>query len=210
MSDYSLFPKREEWATGDEAVDSKLSRALAQTLSDLSLESIKTFNEVGHGVNLRIYNPSFRPFIELITRALLFHYDPEALNNELMLKMKSHYFEREKISLKLENKNLLINELKALGHSRYKGELDLYYRKNQASESNPFLKHPLKLSEYELTTKILMKDFKNYLNGSDSSRIKADDFFIALKDQSKIVVIENLGEFWFYDEQVLSLNLIEA
>ena len=85
--DYSLFPNKEEWGTGDEAMDNKLSIALKKVKENLTLYNIKEFYLYGLSLKTRAYNPAFHTTIELVTKAFLFYLDPDEYNDQLMKKM---------------------------------------------------------------------------------------------------------------------------
>ena len=205
VPDYSLFPNKEEWGTGDEAMDSKLSVALKKVKDDLTLASIKEFYLYGLSVKPRAYNPAFHTTIELVTKAFLFCFDPDGFNDQLMHKMKGDYESKKKIVFELPDVANILNELKTNKVYRYKGQIDFYLGHTEMAERNPFVRQPLKRSPIDLHTKIIMKDFKSWMNGEKESSAYSDAFFNALKDNTKILLIENFGEFWYHQGIIFSI-----
>jgi hypothetical protein len=84
LSDFSLFPRSEEWGSGDESIDIKLTNALKNVQDSLSLETIENFFFFGLSLKPRAYNPSFYSTIELVTKAMLYNLYPEDFNNHLL------------------------------------------------------------------------------------------------------------------------------
>lgn len=205
VPDYSLFPSKEEWGTGDEAMDNKLSIAMKKVKDDLTLASIKEFYLYGLSIKPRAYNPAFHTTIELVTKAFLYCFDPEAFNDQLMFKMKGDYESKKKVHFDLPDAASILVELKAKKVYRYKGQIDLYLNKIEMAERNPFIRAPLKRSSIDLHTKIIMKDFKAWMNGEKESSAYSDVFFNALKDSSQILLIDNFGEFWYHQGQIFSI-----
>ena len=205
VPDFSLFPNKEEWGTGDEAMDNKLSIALKNVQNNLSLASIKEFYIYGLSLRPRAYNPAFHSTIELVTKAFLFCFDPEGYNDQLMQKMKGDYDSKIKSHFILPNLEEILNELKLKKVYRYKGQIDFYLNRVDYAERNPFVRETLKRSPMDLHTKIIMKDFKAYLNGERPDLSYDDSFFNELKKEDHIIVIENFGEFWYHEGQVFSL-----
>lgn len=203
--DYSLFPSKEEWGTGDEAMDNKLSIALKKVKNDLTLSNILEFYLYGLSLTPRAYNPAFHTTIELVTKAFLFCFDPDGFNDQLIQKMKGHYDSKTKINLILPNLDEILHELKNKKVYRYKGQIDFYLSKIEIAERNPFVRQPLKRSSIELHTKILMKDFKGYLNCDKENAAYKDLFFDELKNQKQIIVIDHFGEFWYHEGQIFSI-----
>lgn len=209
VPDYSLFPNKEEWGTGDEAMDNKLSVALKKVKDDLTLANIKEFYLYGLSLKPRAYNPAFHTTIELVTKAFLFCFDPEGYNDQLMQKMKGDYESKEKLKFPLPDVANILSELKTNKVYRYKGQIDFYLSRIEIAERNPFVRLPLKRSPIDLHTKIIMKDFKAYMNGEKESKAYDDAFFNALKEGNQILLIENFGEFWYHQGQIFSIPLFE-
>ena len=97
--DIKLFPTKEEWGRGDEAMDNKLSIALKTCFKNLSFVNISEFYFNGLMLRPRTTNPAFHSTIELVTKALLHLLDTESLNDQMMLKIKGSYYEKNKINL---------------------------------------------------------------------------------------------------------------
>ena len=207
--DYSLFPNKEEWGSGDEAMDNKLSSALKNVQNDLSISKISEFYFYGLSLKPRAYNPSFHITIEFVTKAFLSGLYPDECNDQLMQKIKGDYFHKKKITFQLEDKERILSELKAKGTFRYKSEIDFYVHRQNEEERNPFLRLPLRRSKVDLHTKIIMKDFKLYLNGQKDESVHSDSLFRALRMGKQILFIENFAELWYHEGQIFSLPLFE-
>lgn len=208
VPDYSLFPSKEEWGTGDEAMDNKLSIALKKVKDDLTLANIKEFYLYGLSLKPRAYNPAFHTTIELVTKAFLFCFDPEGYNDQLMQKMKGDYDSKKKITFLLPDVANILSELKTNKVYRYKGQIDFYLSRIEIAERNPFVRTSLKRAPIDLHTKIIMKDFKAWMNGENTRATYDDAFFNALKVDNQILLIENFGEFWYHQGQIFSFPLI--
>lgn len=209
VPDYSLFPNKEEWGTGDEAMDNRLSVALKKVKDDLTLANIKEFYLYGLSLKPRAYNPAFHTTIELVTKAFLFCFDPDGYNDQLMQKMKGDYESKNKIIFTLNDVANILNELKKNKVYRYKGQIDFYLSRIEIAERNPFVRQALKRSPIDLHTKIIMKDFKAYMNGENVRTTYDDPFFNTLKVDNQILLIENFGEFWYHQGQIFSFPLFD-
>lgn len=209
VPDYSLFPNKEEWGTGDEAMDNRLSVALKKVKDDLTLANIKEFYLYGLSLKPRAYNPAFHTTIELVTKAFLFCFDPDGYNDQLMQKMKGDYDSKEKITFHLSDVANILSELKTNKVYRYKGQIDFYLSRIELAERNPFVRHSLKRAPMDLHTKIIMKDFKAFMNNEPGSKSYEDIFFNALKVDNQILVIENFGEFWYHQGQIFSFPIFD-
>ena len=208
VSDYSLFPNKEEWGTGDEAMDNKLSIALKKVKDNLSLSNIYEFYLYGLSLKPRAYNPAFHSTIEMVTKAFLFCLEPDGFNDQLMHKMKGDYGHKLKIDFQLPQLEIIINELKSKKMVRYNGQIDFYYHYQDKEERNPFVRHLLKRSPVELHTKIIFKEFKSWLSGEKDKSLFEDPFFHALRTPGQVILIQNFGEFWYHQDQIFSLSLL--
>lgn len=205
IPDYSLFPNKEEWGTGDEAMDNKLSSALKKVKEDLTLKSIREFYNYGLSLKPRAYNPAFHTTIELVTKAFLYCFDSQEYSNHLIQKMKGNYDNKKKCNFEFPNIDEILYELRTKKSYRYKGQIDFYINRVDATERNPYVRHPLKRSPIDLHVKIIMKDFKSYLNGENKNMTYKDSFFDQLKNKDQILIIKNLGEVWYNEGQIFSL-----
>lgn len=203
--DLKLFPKNEEWGTADEALDLKLSFSLKKASQNLSFETISEFYDLGMSLKTRAYNPMFLTTIELVVKGLLFYLAPNEFNDFLYKKLKGHYFSREKIIFNLKDSEKILKELKQNHKFRYLDQIDFYLGTQKTSERNPYIEHELKKSTYDLQVKIIFKEFKNFLSGELVKENYDDPFLLALKDGSRILVIENFMEIWFDHDQLFSL-----
>ncbi|MBC7713697.1 MAG: hypothetical protein H7177_10175 [Rhizobacter sp.] len=210
VPDYSLFPNKEEWGTGDEAMDNRLSVAMKKVKDDLTLSNISEFYFYGLSLKPRAYNPAFHTTIELVTKAFLFCLDPDGYNDQLMQKMKGDYDNKKKVVFEMPEALAIQNELKAKKVFRYKGQIDFYLHRQDKDERNPFVRPLLKRAPIELHAKITFKEFKTYLNGDNDNSAYNDPFFHALRMQNQILLIENLGEFWYHQGQIFSFPLFDS
>lgn len=207
--DYSLFPKKEEWGSGDEAMDNKLSVALKKTQDNLTFESIREFYYYGLSLKPRAYNPGFHATIEFVTKAFLFQISPEDCNNQLMLKIKGDYYAKRKVVFDFPAAAKIVEELKQKKNSRYAGEIDFFLYEQSTTERNPFVRGPLKRSKLDLHTKILMKDFKLYLSGEKDESAHSDSLFRALRMGGDALLIEHFAEIWYHEGQIFSFPLFD-
>lgn len=204
--DLSLFPNKEEWGTGDEAMDSKLSTALKLSLATLSYESISQFYFLGMSLKTRAYNPAFAVTIELVTKALFHFLNPDELIDHTMKKMRGEYFQKEKIHFSLPDLNTIKNELLTHKKYRYNHQIDFSLQVKDGKERNPYTRDELKRSTMDLSVKIIFKDFKSYLEGHTKAELFTDPLFIALRAPHHILLIENFAEVWYHQDQIFILS----
>lgn len=204
-----MFPSKEEWGSGDEAMDNKLSIALKKVIETPTLETIRNFYYFGLSLKPRAYNPAFPVTIELVTKALLSILNPEAAIDHQMLKLKGHYDTKNKAAFEFMDYEQVLTELKNKKVCRYKNQIDFYLALQVTEERNPFVRYSLVRSPFDFHVKILMKDFKNYLNGEKSSSTYEDAFFHALQMKDNLVFIQHFGEFWYHEGQIFSLPHFE-
>jgi hypothetical protein len=205
--DFSLFPSLEQWGTGDEALDNKLSSALKKTQLNLSLSSIQEFYFFGLNIKTRAYNPGFTSTVEFVTKALLFCLSPDEYIDHLFLKIKGDYFQKERINFTLESLESILQELKKGTVYRYKNQIDISLHEQAITERNPFIKALLKRSPEDLHVKIIFKDFKTYLSGEKSEALFDDPLFRALRMGEKVLFIDKLGELWYHQGQIYSFKI---
>lgn len=205
--DLSLFPDKEEWGTGDEAMDSKLSIALKKSTSELSLSSISEFYFFGISLKPRSYNPSFLVTIELVTKALFYLLNPEVNIDHALKKTKGSYYGKTKIHFQLAVKEQMMDELKIHKKYRYLNQLDFAERPQDPAERNPYVRGELKRSSIELTVKIIFKEFKSFLNEESKNELITDALLLALRGGEKVLLIENFAEIWYHQDQIYALSL---
>ena len=208
-SSYALFPSKEEWGTGDEAMDNKLSMALKKSIDHLSMESISEFYYYGLSVKPRAYNPAFKMTIELVTKALLSILFPTEANDQLMIKLKGQYNQKSVVNFTLPDKDNILQELKSKKIYRYNKELDFYLGLQDIEERNPFVQYSLLRSRHHMHVKILMKDFKSYLSGEKNDDLYQDSLFRALRTKDQILFIEDFAQLWYHEDQIYSLPLFK-
>lgn len=207
--DYSLFPKKEEWGSGDEAMDTKLSIALKKTQDQLSFKTIREFYYYGLSLKPRAYNPSFHSTIEFVTKAFLFQLAPDECNHQLMLKIKGDYNSKNKIAFNFLAAEKIKEELRRKKTFRYQQEIDFFLYEQVQAERNPFVRVPLKRAKLDLHTKILMKDFKLYLSGQKEDSEERDSLFRALRMGHDVLLIEQFAEIWYHEGQIFSFPLFD-
>ena len=203
-ADFSLFPKREEWGTGDEAQDQKLALALKSVIENLSFESICDFYAIASTLKPRAYNPSYNMLIEMVTKALFFCFAPSENNHALMTKMKGR-FHLKTPSAVLTIEDLAVN-IKKDKHVRYNNQLDFYLHLHEPLERNPFVKEKIFRGEHDLTCKMIFKDLKSYLSGEVSGKHDSDPLLKALSENNKTVSIDGLGVVWYDQGHIYCLS----
>lgn len=206
--DLSLFPKNEEWGTGDEALDLRLNNGLKKIAENLSLQSIAEFYSFALSLKPRAYNPAFSLTIDLVAKALLYYYAPEECNDVLYKKMRGHYFEKNVITFHLEQSEMITRELKSIHKVRYKDQIDFSLHLQSTTERNPFVENAIKKSALDLQAKIIFKEFRHFLNGDAVTQTYDDPFFMALQQGKSILHIEKFAEIWYDKDQLFSLSLI--
>ena len=190
-------------------MDNKLSIALKKVKENLSMDSISEFYFYGLELRPRVYNPAFQSTIELVTKAFLFQLSPDAFNDQLIEKVKGAYHLKRRVPFVLENVQGILLDLRKNKNFRYKNQIDFYLHKQDTQERNPFVRHPLVRSPINLHVKILMKDFKAYLNGEKDESLHTDQLFHALRTGETILFIENFAELWYHQGQIFALPLFE-
>ena len=207
MLDLSLFPKSEEWGTGDEALDNKLSGALKLAVLDLSDKSISEFYFFGIGLKPRTPNPHFLINIELVAKALFYHLDPRTLVDNSIKKMKGNYFSKIKIIHHFPEIEKICEELNRDRKYRFKNQIDFSITVQDSIERNPFVRGELLRSKLDLNLKIIFKDFKLFLNKDPKVEIYGEPFFLALRGGTSILLIENFAEIWYDQDQIFAVSI---
>lgn len=200
---FKLFPKNEDWATGDEALDLKLNIKLKNTIQELSLESISSFYFDGLEIKPRAYNPLYKLNIETVTKGMLAILNPTNYNDHEFKKIKGHYYTREKILFDLPKKDIVIEGLILLKKFRYENQIDFFKEIQNEVDRNPYVPFEIKKSPTVILTKIIFKDVTKYLSNEIESGPNIE-FIKALRTQ-KILLIPGLGEFWFDVDQIYSI-----
>lgn len=206
-ADFSLFPKREEWGTGDEAQDQKLAVALKSVMENLSFESICDFYAIASTLKPRAFNPSYNVLIEMVTKALFFCYDPKENNHALMTKMKGRFHLKTPSECNLLNSENIIKAIRKDKHYRYNNQLDFYLHLHEPMERNPFVKEKIFRGDHDLTCKMIYKDLKSYLSGEVSAEVHdSDPLLKALSEKNKTVSIDGLGVVWYDQGHIYCLS----
>lgn len=203
----NLFPKKEEWATGDEALDLRLTLKLKEVTSNLTIESCRDFYLFGTSLKTRAFNPLFKINIELVTKALLANIDSKSLNDDEFKKLKGHYHLKNKINFDLEKSDIVIEGLRMLKKFRYENQIDFFIEEQMESDRNPYVDFEIKKAKYSLFTKAIFKDLTRTLAGE----LKNDTnipFVEGMLSGINVLVIKGLGEFWFDVDQIYSISLL--
>lgn len=204
----ALFPKSEEWGTGDEALDLRLSNALKSAAQNLSLQSVSEFYQFGLSLKTRAFNPAFSLTIEQVSKALLYNLHPLDCNDVLYKKMRGNYFQKERVDFLLEDAQELVMKLKKFHKLRYKEQIDFSLHQQTTSERNPFVEYEIKKASFDLQSKIIFKEFRQFLSGESVQEKYGDPFFLALKLGKNILVIESFAEIWYDKDQLFSISLM--
>jgi len=205
MIDLSLFPRHDQWGTGDESLDLKLSQKLLSLQSNLNLTSIAEFYELALSIKKRVYNPAFLVEIELMVKALLAYFEPDAFNDHLVKKLKGKYYLYEKIDFDFNKSDILIDGLRILHKFRYEDQIDFYLQVQDIEEKNPYITKTLKKYPYDMQAKIVFKEFRQFLNNEIEKKDVVDELFLGLRSH-KILNIPHLGEMWFHQDQIFCLS----
>ena len=206
----NLFPKREEWASGDEAIDQKLSFFLTKLIDDFSLEKLEEFFNYTKEVKKRVFNPSFHLQIQYLVKALLHRQNPQAYIDLEYVKFIGKYWKKKQNRISFHESDLIKNNLLEHSRYRYKELLDFSLQVKEKSERNPFVCHELPHSGRDFQVKIIFKDLKNYLLNEKSVGVKQyeiDILISALKLERNVILIENFAQLWFEDDQIYGLSL---
>lgn len=204
--DLSLFPSKEDWGTGDEALDNKLSIALKKSAFQPSFDSISDFYFFSISLKPRTINPTFIVNIELVTKALFNYLDPSDCIDHTIKKMKGQYFSKEKISFEFVDLDFILKELEINKKYRYKNQIDFSFNLQDPAERNPFVRSELKRSKIDMNTKVIFKEFKSYLNEELKSELYTEPFFQLLRGGKRVLVIKDFAEIWYHQEQIFSIK----
>ena len=123
---FNLFPKNEDFGTGEESLDQKLTLQFKELNQDLSIEKIIAFYHYTINLKTRISNPVFKIQVEHILKALIHSLDENLFVDDEVLKIKGDYLNKKKIDFNLEKVDILIDGLKMMGKFRYNDVLDFF------------------------------------------------------------------------------------
>lgn len=181
----SLFPKNEQWLTGEESSDVRLTRALHQTLNSLSLESIKNFEILARQIKPRIGEAQFIQNVNFTLKALIGLMNPDGFINHEWQKYLGNYHLKEKVMINSLSLIALEKELLSRKYIRLQGELDLKILENKESEFNPFLDFKLKLSKEEFSVRVIFKEFKDKIRKKEfTKREDQSEIFYLLQNEN--------------------------
>lgn len=177
----SLFPKKEQWLTGEESSDVRLTKALHQALNSLSFASIREFEKIAREIKPRIGQQQFIQNVNFTLKALIGLLNPEAFINEEWQKYLGHFNEKKLIHIQSPSLIALEKEILEKGYVRLLEAVDFKFLTNKESEFNPFIDFKLKLSKKELTVRVIFKEFKEKL--ANKSFEKKDELFFLLQEE---------------------------
>ncbi|MDD4973949.1 MAG: hypothetical protein PHY93_06340, partial [Bacteriovorax sp.] len=170
--------------------------------------SITEFYFLGTSLKPRTVNPSFLVTIELVTKALFHFLDPDACIDLTFKKMKGQYHSKEKVSFDFDELDIVLRELNSFKKYRYENQIDFSINLQNPTERNPFVRSELKRSTIDLSTKIIFKDFKSFLNEEAKVELFTEPLFLALRGGKRVLLIENFTEIWYHQDQIFSLSHI--
>ncbi len=196
-----LFPKDEDWATGDEYLDKKLNSLLLGCFSKLSLNSIENFYSEARLIKTRVFNPNFNLMIEMCAKALVGIFDIELEVDQELIKIKGKIHIFHPCTKKI---NIELSELQLKRHQRIFSSLDVFKREQSAFEQNPFVSFKLKKANCFFEVKIIFKDLIERLNHPKENKFEHELF--ELLSQNKIVEIEGVGRVWFNQGLIFCVN----
>lgn len=205
--DFHLFPSSDEWGTGDEALDLKLTNQLKLIKDNLSINGIENFYFEAINLKMRMSNPYFKRQIELVTKALLYSLDPDSYIDIEFNKLIGHYHHKEKINFTLEKLDILHDGLLMLKKFRYEDLLDFYMVLESEPLINPFVEHHLKNAPQKLDIKIIMKETRLFLQGK-GNETHPNSLINQLKNGKYILEIKTLGEVWFDEDKIYAVSKI--
>ena len=111
-----------------------------------------------------------------------------------MKKIKGAYQSKEKMTFDFSEKLKVISELKLLKKYRFKDQIDFSINLQNPFERNPYTRAELSRSSIDLSTKIIFKEFKNFLNGDSKTELLTEPLFSELRGGTKILFIEDFAE----------------
>jgi BMFP domain-containing protein YqiC len=196
-----LFPRDEDWATGDEYLDKKLNSILVNCFSDLSLRSIEDFYNESMQIKTRVMNPSFYYELELCTKALIGLFDGRLYVDQEILKIKGKKSQFKLIHQTIE---LDLSELIRNKHQRLFSNLDIFQREQSDFEQNPFVPFKLKKRNKFFELKIVFKDLIERLNRADNQKFEHELF--ELLSKKYIVEIRDIGYVWYHQGTIYCVN----
>lgn len=202
--DLKLFPKKEEWATGDESLDLRLSQKLKEAINPLTFSSISQFYFYAIEIKTRAHNPLFKLNIETVTKALLALNSPKSFNDHEFNKLIGKYFDKEILKVEMPKSDIVIDGLKMMKKFRYEDQLDFFIVKQTQNDRNPYLDFEIIKAPNDVQAKIIFKDFKAVMC-NEKQRTFDNVFFEQLKGGKYVLQVNGLGEFWFEQDQIYSL-----
>ena len=143
-----------------------------------------------------------------MVEALLCLLSPDDYINNSVKKLKGLYATKKKVPFLLKDIDLVINELREKNHSRYNDQIDFTLVHNKILPINPFIGRRPVTSPLELSSSILYKEFRNYLDEKKPFALYRNTFFQELRGGQSVLVIDNFAEIWYHQDRLYSISLI--
>ena len=218
--DKSLFPKNEDWASGDEACDAQLTKALNQCFENLTEENIRRFYKVSQSQKLRISNKYYESTVMMVVKALLFLQNENVsvteYIDEKLSKFHGNFYQKKLVSLESNELALLFNQCLNGEIVRYKDQLDFHLFQDSGDdflgERNPFLRTLMPRSGWVLRVKIKWKECKTFFSTGSISQNESlflnDPLLMALSQKDQVTLVNNWAYLWYNDQDEIIYSLI--
>ncbi len=200
--DLKLFPRDEDWSTGDEHLDKKLNLLLLKNFQLLNDASIADFYWNASAIKTRVVSSNYQTIIDMSTKALLALKNPNSEVDQEFIKLKAqfHSFEKD-----LEPVNLELGQLHSTNYQRAFGSIDFFKREQVDFEHSPFLSFKIKRASSYFEVKALYKDTLEKL-----AHPKIDEtfshIFLAKLSKKKIVRLVGVGLLWVHQGKINCVN----
>jgi hypothetical protein len=220
LLDRTLFPKNEDWASGDEACDAQLTKALNHCFENLTQENILKFYKIGLSQKLRISNKYYESTITMVVKALLFLQSEKENKAEYIDEKLTKFhgqFDQKKI-VPLESHELAeLFKLCLRGEIvRYKDQLDFHLFQDVSDdfkgERNPYLRVLMPRSGWVLRVKIKWKECKTFFStgsiSQNESLFLSDPLLKALSQKDQVTLVNNWAYLWYNDQEEIIYSLL--
>ncbi len=208
MLDRKLFPKFEDWASGDEAIDTLLTNALNQCFDNLTEENIRLFYQMSQSQRLRISNKYFDSTIQFVIKALLHLENPQEFIDEKLIKFHGNFTQKKVVPLESLELATLFEQCLSGTIIRYKDQLDFHlvqeFTNNSMGERNPFLRTLIPRSGWVFRVKIKWKECKTFFStgtiSQNESLFLSDPLLKALSQKDQVVLVNNWAYLWYHQQ----------